>query len=331
MHVLFLFMMAFFALTLENGPLIVVSLVGLVFLHELGHSLVAQRLGIRVLDITFWPLGGMARMKQMPEDARIEGLIAGAGPATNLLLAAIGAAIALPIFSGQLQTVEELQSFSEHPIGMFIGLNLLLGGLNLIPAFRMDGGRMLRAWFARTRDWVSATELAVRVGQSLAFGMLIVGLVTFNCGWLLIAAFVWWIGMQELIAVRLRHGASPFGPGRFSSSGPGGMGGDASWNDRGGTLFDGPPDSLGRLFDALRRNASGASLQDELERQYRDEQSREQAGDDREVEVDGEGPRRPAPEVDPQPDGGRPGQGGFSEEDIRRLEQFKGRLRKPKE
>jgi len=190
-------------------------LFGVVFLHELGHSLVARRFGIRVYDITFWPLGGMARMSEIPERPRTEILIASAGPAVNFVLAAL----ALPVYFWTHAAIlagepTRLVLGIETASATFVAINLLLGLFNLVPAFPMDGGRVLRALFGLSGDWVSATEKAVSIGRVLAFGMIIAGLVWPQHLMLLplIGLFVWFTGARELWAVRARHGRAPFGP-----------------------------------------------------------------------------------------------------------------------
>jgi len=175
-----------------------------VLLHELGHSLVAQRFGIRVLDITFWPLGGMARMSHIPENAKIEGLIAIAGPAVNFVLAGLALAALLPL--GAIGATGAIPL-----LGNFIFVNLLLGTFNLIPAFPMDGGRVLRALLGRKGDWLGATEKAVHVGRMVAVLMGIVGLFTGQYLVPLIAVWLWFAGGQELRAVRIRHQQNPLG------------------------------------------------------------------------------------------------------------------------
>lgn len=173
----------------------------IVLLHELGHSLVAQRFGIRVLDITFWPLGGMARMSHIPEDSKIEGLIAIAGPAVNFALAAPAVLIAMGL------------GIPPEPgfLWQFIGINVALGTFNMIPAFPMDGGRVLRAFLGRKGDWLGATEKAVHVGRMIAVLMGIVGV--FTGMWIvpLISVWLWFAGGQELRAVRMRHQQNPLG------------------------------------------------------------------------------------------------------------------------
>lgn len=199
-HFLFVVMMVFALVAAPVMARFLPILFGCVLLHELGHSLVAQRYGIRVLDITLWPLGGMARMSAIPEDPGAEGAIAIAGPAVNFALALIGLPIAL--FAGPLA-----------PLGQgFVLANVVMGVFNLVPAFPMDGGRLLRAWLARGRDWVTATEQAVRVGRFFALSMVLAWpFLGWNPMLPLIGLFVWVTGGQELLAVRLRHGRPLFG------------------------------------------------------------------------------------------------------------------------
>ena len=201
-HYLFPLILAFLVATADSPLMaffLVMMLFGVVFLHELGHSLVAQSFGIQVLDITFWPLGGMARMAELPEKPRVEGLVAIAGPAVNGVL-----------FTGGIlfHIVFGLELVANSVPGYFVAINLMMGLFNLIPAFPMDGGRILRAWLARKRDWVEATELAVHIGRAFALGMIVFGYwLTGGCIMPLIGAWVWWMGARELWYVRMRHKA----------------------------------------------------------------------------------------------------------------------------
>ena len=213
-HVLLLVLAAF--ILLGSGDWVVQAvqlgiLFGIILLHELAHSVVAMHFGLKVVDITLWPLGGMARMSQMPESSRIEALVAIAGPALNFVLAGIG----LPFFIGL--------SAAESPLAgylfVFVFSNLLLGGFNLLPAFPMDGGRVLRAFLGRGGNWVRGTEQAVAIGRAIAVLLALVGVIFLAVGgWfatqgvllMLVAVFVWWAGAQELLSVRARHGLDPF-------------------------------------------------------------------------------------------------------------------------
>lgn len=163
--------------------------------HELGHALVARRLGVAVLDITIWPLGGMARMQDTTFRPWIEGPVALAGPAVNLLLAAVLAPLPGPIAAQALW------------------VNLVLGLGNLLPAFPLDGGRVLRAWLARNSSAVDATRAAVSTATGLTLAVVAAGF------WLdapllalLLGAYIWWSGHKELLQLILRTGRLPVLP-----------------------------------------------------------------------------------------------------------------------
>jgi len=222
-HILFPLILAFVLLQASSQPestwqdamfliFAVFMLFGVVFLHELGHSLAAQAFGIHVLDITFWPLGGMARMAELPEKPRVEGLVAIAGPAVNGVLFTAGLGLHI-LFDAPLR----LDTFP----GYFVYINLAMGTFNLVPAFPMDGGRILRAWLARKRDWVRATEIAVHVGRVFASGMIIAGF--WNCILAIIGVWVWWMGARELWFVRMKHKAqAAYNEARYPGSATGG-------------------------------------------------------------------------------------------------------------
>lgn len=212
-HVLLLVLAGFVVLGSGQGVLNAVVLAmgfGIILLHELAHSVVAMRFGLRVVDITLWPLGGMARMSQMPESSRIESLVAIAGPALNFVLAAVG----LPIL---LALPDSASPFAQQLAWSFVWGNLLLGGFNLLPAFPMDGGRVLRAFLGRNGNWVRGTEQAVVIGRAIGVMLGLLGALLLVLGWvplqgilfILVAMFVWWAGAQELMAVRARHGLDP--------------------------------------------------------------------------------------------------------------------------
>lgn len=189
-------------------------LFGIVLLHELGHSLVARHYGVRVLDITFWPLGGMARLESMPENPKIELWIALAGPLVNFALAALAAPVAIAGWVLRDEGHVLLQALWP-PFAIFCAINLMLGTFNLIPAFPMDGGRVLRALIGFGTDWLTATRSAVAVGRAFAVLMLLgaVGLLFVSPAnavmLVLIALFVWYAGAAELWAVRMRRGEVP--------------------------------------------------------------------------------------------------------------------------
>jgi Zn-dependent protease len=209
-HVLLLVLIPLVLATADNlltAATEICLLFAIVLLHELGHSVVAQSFGIRVLDITLWPLGGMARMSDIPESPKIEGLVAVAGPCVNFALAAIAAVV----FTAERGSAS---GFVPELAFRMLWLNLLMGVFNLVPAFPMDGGRILRAYLGRSGDWVSATASAVRIGRMFAgliaivgvLGMITPGMRAQALVLLLVAAFVWITGAQELVSVKARHG-----------------------------------------------------------------------------------------------------------------------------
>ncbi len=197
----------------EPFPTLILTLVlfAIVFLHELGHSLMAKYFKIQVIDITLWPLGGMARMTAIPEKPHVEMLVAIAGPAVNFALAAL--ALPVAIKAGALTHLEDYEKLTlslASVAGWFFLMNLGMGLFNLVPAFPMDGGRVLRASLGLFSDWLTATRRAVAVGKVFAV-LMIVGGIVFPLGYSmpLIGLFIWWQGSMELLAVRVRHGDIP--------------------------------------------------------------------------------------------------------------------------
>jgi stage IV sporulation protein FB len=182
-------------------PLVILGLFVLAGLHELGHALVARRLGVEVEDILVLPVLLMVRLR-LPENPRIELAVASAGPAVNLVLAALMLAT-LPVLG------LPAGSFAPWPpttlLGLLFWVNLLMGTLNLLPAFPMDGGRILRASLARRLGYLRATRIANRVGWVLVLVGGTVGLVvTGNLIFPVVAAFLVILGWREEQAVRVR-------------------------------------------------------------------------------------------------------------------------------
>ncbi|MEY4133994.1 MAG: hypothetical protein RL386_344 [Bacteroidota bacterium] len=160
-----------------------------VLLHEFGHALMGRRFGVRTSSITLLPIGGVAAMERMPEKPREEFLIAAAGPAVNLVLALVLGAILF--FSGTLQFAPR-QLFELGPDFMqnLLAINIVLFAFNLVPAFPMDGGRMLRALLAMKYDRAKATAIAARIGQFLAIGFVFLGLY-FNIWLMFVGIFIY--------------------------------------------------------------------------------------------------------------------------------------------
>jgi len=209
----------------------VLLLFGCVVLHELGHSLVAQLFGVRVQDITLWPIGGVARMAKMPEKPYQEFLITAAGPATNVLLTIGLGALALAwIGPGQvLRLVTSpwlLNRFLSQMNGQSLLLlltanNAILALFNLIPAFPMDGGRLLRSALAAFMPHSTATRAASVVGQVLATLIGTAALLAGNIMLALVGLFVFMAAWQErqqavghaaLTGLRVRQAMQPVGP-----------------------------------------------------------------------------------------------------------------------
>ena len=177
-----------------RGLLLVLAVFGIIVMHELGHALVARRFGIRTRDITLLPIGGVSHFERMPEKPIEELLVAVAGPAVNVILA-------LLLWAGLAVT-----GASTSPVGMgvvggsvltkLMWINVSLAAFNLLPAFPMDGGRVVRAALALKMDHVRATELAAQLGQGMALLFGVLGLF-FNPMLLFIALFVWVGARQE--------------------------------------------------------------------------------------------------------------------------------------
>ncbi|MGH3086378.1 MAG: site-2 protease family protein [Rubrobacteraceae bacterium] len=178
-----------------------------VLLHEYGHSLVAQRLGIEINDITLLPIGGLARMKSMPEKPWDEVKIAIAGPLVNVVLAPIFFVIAL-LLGGGLVDAGGLISGVDSA-GQFFAylalINVVLAVFNLIPAFPMDGGRVLRGLLATRMGPVRATDISSAVGQAAAIGFFFVGLLTGNILLSLVSVFIFFGASGEAQLVRQRE------------------------------------------------------------------------------------------------------------------------------
>lgn len=176
----------------EGGPagmvwntLLVLLFFGCVVLHELGHSLTARRYGVRVPRILLLPIGGMAEMDHIPRKPSTELWITVAGPAVNFVIAAL----LFPLvwyFSGDRDVI-----LLHSPLGLAYQLlqaNLVMGVFNLLPAFPMDGGRILRALLARKLPYLRATYWAVMVGRGV--GVLAVSYAVWEAEYLLAGLFL---------------------------------------------------------------------------------------------------------------------------------------------
>ncbi len=184
-----------------DGVVFILAVFACVVLHEFGHALAARRYGIGTRDITLLPIGGVARLERMPEEPRQELVVAAAGPAVNVVIAAL-----LYVFlqaTSAWQPIDELGITRGSMLERLMVVNVSLVVFNLIPAFPMDGGRMLRATLATRLSYPRATSIAAGVGQAVAIVFGFVGLFT-NPFLVLIALFVWIGASQEAGIVTAR-------------------------------------------------------------------------------------------------------------------------------
>ena len=186
--------------TLE-GILFILILFGCVVLHEFGHALTARRYGIKTRDITLYPIGGVARLERMPDKPVQEFWVALAGPVVNVGIAAL--LFGWLIISGALAPLAGLNMISGPFIERLMVVNVSLVLFNLIPAFPMDGGRVLRSLLAMRIEYTRATQIASNIGQGLALVFGFVGLLT-NPFLLFIAFFVWIGAAQEASMVQMK-------------------------------------------------------------------------------------------------------------------------------
>lgn len=155
--------------------LFILSIFATVFLHELGHALAAKRYDIKTKDITMLPIGGLARLEKMPEKPFEELVVAIAGPAVNIVLALItGLFVTLPNADALVAELSNGVNAGNFFLN-FLVVNVWLALFNLIPAFPMDGGRVLRALLSMKFNRNIATNIAARIGQLLAIGFVLLG------------------------------------------------------------------------------------------------------------------------------------------------------------
>jgi len=216
-HWTFFLLLAFFAFSgyevtgslvgALTATLVIVALFFCVLLHEFGHSLVAQRLGIEIHSITLLPIGGVSNLESLPEKPADEVRITIAGPLVNVVLALIFFGVALLL--GAVPRVPADVFTGVGSVGQFffyLGyLNVVLAVFNLIPAFPMDGGRILRGLLASRLGAVRATDISSTVGHIFAVAFFLIGLISGNLLLALVAVFIYFGASGEARMVRQRE------------------------------------------------------------------------------------------------------------------------------
>jgi Zn-dependent protease/predicted transcriptional regulator len=210
-HATFLLALAFYGFAFYGQGGLPAAIQGVVFislvffcvlLHEFGHALAARRYGINTPDITLLPIGGLARLDRMPEKPGEELVIAIAGPLVNVVIAALLAPF-VPVV--MMMKPEVLEHFAFGLIPRLFIANCILVLFNLVPAFPMDGGRILRAFLAMRMDYAKATNIAATIGQTLAFvGALCVLVWGGNPMLMLVAIFVFFGAQSEAAHAQMR-------------------------------------------------------------------------------------------------------------------------------
>jgi Zn-dependent protease len=173
-------------------------------LHEYGHAFIAAYFGINAKHIVFYPIGGIASIEKLPENPRQELLISSAGPAVSFVLAAF-----CWLLAPQSAFVANYQNFAGiiHSGNFFLLLgtvNLVLGAFNLVPAFPLDGGRMLRALLAFKMNYVRATTVAASIGKAIAALFVVYGLVYLNFLLVVVGLFIILFAQAEEAYLQLR-------------------------------------------------------------------------------------------------------------------------------
>lgn len=203
------------------GLILMVLLFAFVVLHELGHCFAALRFGVRVRDITLLPIGGVATIENIPEDPRSEITIALAGPAVNLAIALLfsppvawlahARGVANPL---ELLGIVTDLSASGFIVYLFL-TNVMLVVFNLLPAFPMDGGRILRAALTYGAGRLTATRIAAGLGQAVGVLLCVVGVFNWDPPLIVIGIFIITAAYLEATAVRVEHSFRTMRVGQF--------------------------------------------------------------------------------------------------------------------
>ena len=183
------------------GILFILALFICVVLHEYGHALTARKYGIKTRDITLYPIGGVARLERIPDRPIEELWVALAGPAVNLVISVI--LIAFLAVTNGVPAITNFNLSDGSFLERLLIVNVTLVLFNLIPAFPMDGGRVLRALLALRLEYTQATQIAAYIGQGFALLFGLIGLLS-NPFLLFVALFVWIGAAQEASMVQMK-------------------------------------------------------------------------------------------------------------------------------
>jgi len=180
---------------------LVMALFGCVLLHEFGHALTARRFGIGTANVTLYPIGGVARLERISESPWEEFWITLFGPLVNVSIAGL-LALAIMASGHSLEPVLESTPFWQNFWVRLMWMNVALVIFNLLPAFPMDGGRILRSLLAARWSRLTATKIAARVGLVMACGFAILGFYVGNPMLIVLAGMVAFLGQQEYAQLR---------------------------------------------------------------------------------------------------------------------------------
>lgn len=182
---------------------LMLAIFGCVLIHELGHAFAARRYGIRTRDIVLLPIGGLARLQRMPDKPQQEVVVALAGPAVNVAIAAM--------LWGVLGRVPDPARLDDSLLPTLFWVNTVMATFNLVPAFPMDGGRVLRALLALRLSYTRATRIAAGVGQAIALLFGVAGFfILHNPMLMFVALFVFLAAGEEYALVRARASMTGF-------------------------------------------------------------------------------------------------------------------------
>jgi len=211
-HITFFLLLAFVAIIGKTpteglyGVLFVLLVFVCVILHELSHSLVAMRFGHVVRNITLLPIGGMAQMDEIPDDPKQEIFISLAGPLMSVAISGVLFGV-LAFLHIPIETIKSESFFEGNLLLNLFWINIFLAGFNIIPAFPMDGGRVLRGILGMFIDHMRATRIAVFIGQVFAIFLFFLGIFS-NLWLVLIAVFIYLGAEGEERMWAIRHALS---------------------------------------------------------------------------------------------------------------------------